>query len=559
MHLSSAEVVIFFLSISVMLLFAKLFGELMRKLKQPAVIGEILAGIILGPTFFGYFFPDVYNNIFNESENSIIILQGITTLGVVMLMLVSGLEVDLGMVLSQGKPALLTSFFGVLFPFSTGFAVAYFFPLILGSAESNNKIIFALFIGIAVSITALPVVARTLMDLKIFKSKIGSLIISSAMFNDLVGWILFSLLLGLVGAKAAQFNFTLIIFLLFAFLFFTLFIGRKIFDYFIPIVYNKTTHPGGMLNFVLISGFLGAAFTEFIGIHAIFGAFIIGIAIGDSANLKIETKETINQFVTNIFAPLFFVSIGLRTNFILHFNPLAVISLLLIAFTGKVIGSSLGAFLGGIKKYDTLLVGFGLNSHGVMEIVLGLLALEVGLIDENLFVALVTMALVTSISSAPLMSIFIKKSMREKSFNFLLNRDLFYLTEVTNKYEILKELSEKVSAKINFSAAKIFNEIWKREETMPTGIQNYLAIPHAKIIVDEPVVAVAVSKEGIDFSAFDGIKSKIIVMLITPVGENELQLNLLAEISNKFKDKKKIETLISLENSDEIFNELKKL
>ena len=559
MHLSSAEIVIFFLSISVMLFFAKFFGEMLRKLKQPAVIGEILAGIILGPTLFGFFFPDAYNQIFNESQNSIIILQGITTLGVVMLMLVSGLEVDLGMVLSQGKPALLTSSFGVLFPFATGFVIAYFFPSLLGSAESENKIIFALFIGIAVSITALPVVARTLMDLKIFKSKIGSLIISSAMFNDLVGWILFSLLLGLVGTKAAHFNFTLIILLLFAFLFFTLFIGRKIFDYFIPIVYDKTTHPGGMLNFVLIFGFLGAAFTEYIGIHAIFGAFIIGIAIGDSVHLKIETKETINQFVTNIFAPLFFVSIGLRTNFIAHFNPLVVITLLIIAFTGKVIGSSLGAYLGGTKKNDALLVGFGLNSHGVMEIVLGLLALEVGLIDENLFVALVTMALVTSISSAPLMSIFIKRSIREKSFNFLLDRDLFYFTEVTNKSEILKELSEKVSAKINFPAAKIFNKIWKREETMPTGIQNYLALPHAKMVIDEPVVTVAISKEGIDFSAFDRLKSKVIVLLITPTRESELQLNLLAEISNKFKDINKIENILSIENTDKIFDELKKL
>lgn len=559
MHLSSTEIVIFFISISVMLFFSRLGGELIRKLKQPAVIGEILAGIILGPTLFGFFFPEIYNKLFFSSQNSIIILEGITTLAVVMLMLVSGLEVDLGVVLSQGKPAFFTSLFGILFPFSFGFFISYLFPDLLNPEGKTSNLIFSLFIGTAVSITALPVVARTLMDLKIFKSKIGSLIIASAMFNDLVGWIFFSLLLGLVGSQSAHFSFDQILILLFSFLFTILIIGRKVFNYFIPIVYEKTIYPGGILNFVLIFGFLGAAFTEYIGIHAIFGAFIIGIAIGDSAHLKVETKETISQFVTNIFAPLFFVSIGLRTNFASYFDPLLVSILLIIAFSGKVLGSSLGAFLGGIKKYETFIIGFGLNSHGVMEIVLGILALQVGLINEKLFVALVTMALITSISSAPLMNIFIKKNSKTKSFNYLINKKLFHFTSMENKIDVLKQLSDKISLTMGISSDKIFQAIWKREEIMPTGIQNYLAIPHAKMNVNEPVVAIAVSQSGIDFSAFDGLKSKIIILLITPSNENELQLNLLAEISNKFKDRERIEKL--LQNTDEeiFIKELSKL
>lgn len=558
MHLTSGEIVVFFISISLMLFFSRLCGELIRKLKQPAVIGEILAGIILGPTLFGHFSPVIYDKIFFSSQNSVIILQGITTLGVVMLMLVSGLEVDLGVVLSQGKPAVLTSLLGISLPFIIGFLVSYFYPHLFGNVKTSN-LLFAAFIGIAVSITALPVVARTLMDLKIFKSKIGSLIIASAMFNDLIGWISFSVLVGLVGAQSTHFNFYEIIILLFLFLFIVLIIGRKFFNYLIPIIYDKTIYPGGILNFVFIMGFLGAAFTEYIGIHAIFGAFIVGIAIGDSANLRIETKETINQFVTNIFAPLFFVSIGLRTNFIAHFNPLTVLVLLLIAFIGKVLGSSSGALFGGIKKYDSLIIGFGLNSHGVMEIILGLLALEIGLINENLFVALVTMALATSISSAPLMNIFIKKSHQTRTFNYLINKNLLYFTSLNNKGDVIKELAQKVSAPFKIDEDEIFNSVWKREEIMPTGIQNYLALPHAKMNISSPIIAIAISKNGIDFSASDGLKSHIIVLLITPVNDSEIQLNLLAEISSKFQDINKVKKLLYIDNKDDVFNELKNL
>jgi len=559
MNLEPSEIVILFLSISIMLFAARFFGELLRKLKQPAVIGEIIAGIIIGPTLFGYFFPDFYNKLFFESENSVIIMQGITTLGVVMLMLVSGLEVDLGVVLSQGKPAFFTSLLGVFIPFTSGFLLAYFNPYLLGYNKDISVLIFGLFIGTAVSITALPVVARTLMDLKIFKSKIGSLIVASAMFNDLIGWIIFSVILGLVGSHSTAFGFSEVIIYLSAFILIALTIGRKILNYVIPIIYKKTINPGGILNFVFILGFLGAAFTEFIGIHAIFGAFIIGIAIGDSAHLKIETRESINQFVTNIFAPLFFVSIGLRTSFIQNFDLGLVIVVIILAFIGKVIGSSLGAYFGGIKFFDSLTVGFGMNSRGAMEIVLGILALQVGLIDEKLFVALVMMALATSISSAPLMSIFIKLSEKTRSFNYMLDSNIIYFTDKLSKEELLKEMVEKISSTTHLTSEKILDEVLKREQTLPTGIQNFLALPHAKLNINEPAILVAISKSGIDFSAFDGIPSKFIVLILTPISDSELQLNLLAEISNKFKNKAEIERIIQLNSTNEILQEIKKL
>jgi len=217
MNFTSSEIVIFLLIIAMMLFLARGIGELLRLIRQPIIIGEIIAGILLGPTLLGSVAPELYNNLFVDSSNITAAMQGITTLAVVMLMLVSGLEVDLNVVLRQGKVASITSLMGIVFPFILGFSFAYLFPEALGIMNINDRLVFSLFIGTALSITALPVVARTLMDLNLFKSEIGFIIIASAMFNDLIGWIIFSVLLGMVGEGSHGFSFASTVILTFSF------------------------------------------------------------------------------------------------------------------------------------------------------------------------------------------------------------------------------------------------------------------------------------------------------------------------------------------------------
>lgn len=170
---------------------------------------------------------------------------------------------------------------------------------------------------------------------------------------------------------------------------------------------TKLSWPGGVLSISLGICLLSAAFTESINIHAILGAFIAGIAFGDSVQLKEQAREIIHQFVTNFFAPLFFVSIGLKVNFIQNFDLQIVLIVLILAYVGKVLGAFIGARIGGMSKNHALAVGFGMNARGAMEIILGTLALNAGLISKPIFVALIIMALVTSITSAPLMKRFI--------------------------------------------------------------------------------------------------------------------------------------------------------
>lgn len=559
MNLSSIEIVYFLLSIGVILLVGRGIGEILRKFKQPIVVGEIIAGIFLGPTIFGSLFPGLYNSLFNYSSSMSFAFNGITELSLVMLLLVLGLEIDLSLALTQGKTAFVISIFGVVFPFVIGFFFAYLFPLQMGINNLDMRLPFALFIGTALSITALPVVAKALMDLNIFKTEIGLLIITSAMFNDLIGWIIFSIIIGMIGYSMHSMELPWLLLSLLGFILFTLLIGRKIINYIIPKLEKFTSYPGGILNFIFVLGLFCAAFTEYIGVHAIFGAFIIGIAVGDSVNLKQDAREIIQQFVTNIFAPIFFVSIGLKINFVANFDFFLLAAFLVMSVGGKMLGSLLGAKLGGIEKNKSIIIGFGLSAHGTMEIILGTIALQNNLIQEKVFVALVIMALITSIASAPLMSFFLKKSKQLLTFTGLLKPDNIIFTNASSKEEVIKELCLKASKSYKLNYEKLLGDVMSREKLISTGLEKHLAIPHAKTNVQNPITAIAVHKNGVEFDSLDGLPAKIIVLLITPLDNAELQLKFLAEIAGKLGNADIINNLVESKTSADLILNIKQL
>jgi Kef-type K+ transport system membrane component KefB len=399
--LSQHEVMSLLIQLSVMLMMGRLFAEAARKIKQPAVVGEILAGIILGPTILGMIEPEWFHGLF-PAGSSALVLDGFVQVAVVMLLFIAGLEVDLHIVLQQGRQAIYTSSLGLIIPFAFGFMFPYFFPAFFESMDETRHLAYSLFMGTSMAITALPVIARILMDLGIFKSRMGMLVISSAMINDLIGWLIFSVVLGMIGKEQSMSIWNTVL-LTVGFTVLMLTIGRGLINRVLPWVNQKLAWPGGVLSLALALCFLAAAFTEYIGIHAVFGAFIVGVALGDSEHLSERAKEIVHQFINNIFAPLFFVGIGLKVNFIANFDLTLTLAIIAIAFAGKIIGSGWGTRLGGFTWRESLAAAFGMNARGAMEIILGLVALENGLINEKVFVSLVIMALVTSMSSGPLM------------------------------------------------------------------------------------------------------------------------------------------------------------
>ncbi|MBI1768560.1 MAG: cation:proton antiporter [Bacteroidetes bacterium] len=407
-RLGHSDVAHLLLQLSVMLLMARLLAEASRKFRQPAVVGEIIAGILLGPTILGMINPDWFHSLFPVPSASATILSGLVQAAMVMLLFIAGLEVDLHIVWQQRRQALSTSLLGLVIPFFIGFIFPYSFPKFFGIADSTQLLVFALFMGTAMGISALPVIVRILMDLNIFKTRIGLLVVTSAMVDDVIGWIIFSIILGMIG-RQGQISVGYTIGLTISFVLIMLTIGRGVLNRVLPWINSKLAWPGGVLSLSLSLCFLAAAFTEYIGIHAIFGAFIIGVALGDSEHFSERAKEIVHQFINNIFAPLFFISIGLRVNFITNFDWLLTLIIIVIAFAGKILGCGLGTRLGGFSWRESFAAACGMNARGAMEIILGIVALENGLINERVFVSLVIMALVTSISSGPLMKLLLKK------------------------------------------------------------------------------------------------------------------------------------------------------
>ena len=535
--LTHSETTAMFLALGVLLASARVLGETARRFNQPAVLGEILAGILLGPTVFGALAPGWSAFLFPQSGGGALALDGLMTLAITLFLLVAGLEVDLSTIWRQGKLAINVGVAGVVVPFAVGFGAAWFVPELMGREPGGDAMLFALFMATALSISALPVIAKTLMDLNLYRSDLGMLVVAAAVFNDLVGWIVFAIILGLLGTgpdNALSIGQTIFLTLFFAL--FMLTVARWLINRALPWIHAHASWPGGVLGFALALALIAAAFTEWIGIHAIFGAFLAGVALGDSKHLRERTRATIEQFVSFIFAPLFFAGIGLKVDFVAQFDLLLVLAVLIIATLGKVLGCGLAGRFSGLGRREAWALGFGMNARGAMEIILGLLALKYGLIGERLFVALVVMALVTSLMSGPLLQKVLRLKKPRRFSDFLSARTFVNHLKARSRQEVVAELAKAAADVAGLDAAEVVDGVMIREEMMATGIGNGLAVPHARLRgLERPVVAVGLSAAGIDFDAPDGQPARLIFLLLTPVHDDGAHLELLADIATVFK------------------------
>ena len=545
---------------AVLLGLARFMGEMARQLGQPAVLGEILAGVLLGSTVFGSIAPEAYRWLFPIMPGAPVAIaeEGFIIMSATLLLLVVGLEVDLSTVWRQGKAMGLVSAFGIAIPMAIGSTLGWFAPSLLGvnHVDPQLQLPFAIFTGIAMSITALPVIAKILMDLNLAKSDMGMLVISSAMLNDLVGWIGFAVVLALlphgdggdaahaVGEAAAQAteaaggsaSVLWTIGLTLGFLAFMMTVGRWILHFTMPYIQSRWSYPGGVLGFVFVVALLCAALTEHLGIHSIFGAFIAGVAIGDSHHLRQRTRDVIHQFVTNIFAPVFFASIGLRINFIDSFYLPAVLIVLGVAIVGKVGGCYLGAKVAGLSPRESWGVGFGMAAQGAVGIILGQLAYQAGLISDELLVAIVIMALGTSLLAGPAMQKVLRLKTQKQLHTVLGDRHILIDPPAQTIKEVLRSLSERAAELTSGTDAEvIFREVWAREQAIHTALPNGLAVPHARLdSLSKPCVVIARSREGIDFDAIDGQLSRLIFLILTPTDQPDTQIEMLSLIAKAF-------------------------
>lgn len=543
-RLTPQQIVTLLVSLGVLLATARLLGELARRFHQPSIVGELLAGLVLGPTLLGRIAPGFHDSLFPPGDAEIrLLIQGIALLAIVMFLLVAGIEVDLSTVWRLGRAALSVSVGGIVLPFALGLAAAWLVPGIFHIPTGVSPKVFALFLATALSISALPVIAKTLLDLRLFRSDIGMVVISAAVIDDLTGWTIFAVLLGMMGQTGAAgdshhgggIGMTIFLTLLFAGTMLTL--GRYLIDRSLAWVNAHASWPGGILSYAMVLALLGAALTEWIGVHAIFGAFFVGVAIGDSSHLRQHTRTILEQFVSFIFAPIFFATIGLRIDFFAHFDLLLVVVVFVIACAAKVIGCTVGARIGGMSKRESLAVGFGMNARGAMETILALLALQRGVIDERMFVALVVMAVGTSMLGGPAMQRILRMPRPRHLADYLDSKAFVGAIRATDRRGVIDEICISVCGRMGLSFDKIRDAVWLRESAMPTGVGGGIAVPHARIEgLAAPIIGVGLSQSGIDFDAPDGEPAQLIFMILTPKDEEGVQVEILAEIARTFRD-----------------------
>jgi Kef-type K+ transport system membrane component KefB/mannitol/fructose-specific phosphotransferase system IIA component (Ntr-type) len=541
--IAPSELTVLLLALAVLLGLARLLGETARRLGQPAVLGEIVAGIVLGPTIFGAVSPELFEWLFlpgATAHPTRIALEGIVVLSATLLLMVVGMEVDLSTVWRQGRATLMVSAMGLALPFALGFSLGLWQPAVLsGVGPSGSPLAFALFVGIAMSITALPVIAKIMMDLNLAKSDMGALVISSAMLNDLVGWIGFAVVLALMpvaGAAAADApSVPVTITLTLLFLVAMLTAGRWLLNRALPYVQAHSSWPGGVLGFVFVVALVCAALTESLGVHSIFGAFIAGVAIGDSVHLTHRTRETINQFVTNFFAPIFFASIGLRVNFIDDFAWQTVVVVFIVALTAKVVGCYSGARFARMGKRESWAVGFGMASQGTVGLILGQLALTAGLITNELMVAIVILALGTSLLAGPAMQNILRAPTKRRLIDLLSDRHIIINLEATDAESAIGEMTKRAAQITGLDAELLNNAVLERERVMATGLPNGLAVPHARVsALNKPCVILGRSTNGIPFDAPDSQPARLVFLLLTPLQQPESQIELLNTVSQTF-------------------------
>ncbi len=527
------EVLSYLLGIAVLLGVAHGLGQLCRRIGIPAVAGEIVGGIVVGKSVLGRLSPAAFTWLFPEGAAKTM-LSGYTTIAVMLLLVVAGLEIDLSVVKRSGKVVVLTAAAGVVLPFALGYGLGFLLPDgdLVGPGRRQ---LHAAFLGIALSISALPVIAKTLLELGLMKTDLGLIILSAAVLNDLAGWIGFSVLSrqfekGAPGPGALALSVGLTA----AFVVAALLVVRPFADrVFARIQGPKDASSGKVLAFIMVMALIGASATQAAGMHPVFGGFVMGIALGDSSRLREQTRQQLHDFVTYVFTPVFFATMALRFDFLASFDLRLTLVVMAIACMAKIAGSSVGARVGGVAWRESLAIGFGLNSRGAMEILLAVLALEAGIIREPMFVALVIMALATSMMSGPALVKLLKP--KSSPLVALLRAGKIVLDPVmTSRTELIWAMSDAAAEAMGRpeAANQIGGLVLEREEMASTGAGDGVAFPHAEVPgLAGPSLTLARLGRGVDFDAPDGQPVRLVFLLLMPPREYDRHLQLLSALA----------------------------
>ncbi len=560
-YLNEQNIFIFLVQVFLLLGLARTLGELFRKWKQPTLTAEILVGILLGPTIFGRFLPFLHQIIFPKETIQQNMLETVAWLGVLFFLLKTGLELDFSSAWRQRGDALKISFTDLTVPMVVAFIPCLFLPAYY-MGQPNQRLIFALFIATIMTISALPVTARVLHDLNLYKTDVGFLIMCALSVNDLIGWMIFTLILGFFTQVNLEFGKILTILAsTIGFTVFCLTAGRHLANYAISKIKEKRLpEPSTSLTFICLLGILCGAATLKIGIHALFGFFIAGIMAGEAKALPEKTRHVISEMVYAIFIPLFFANVGLKIDFFNNFDIFLVIFIIIIGIFGRFLGAWLGVTFTKHSRANRFLISIAHIPGGEMQIVVGIRALEYGLITECVFVAIVFGAVVSSIMLGPLMSYALKRRKEINILEYFLRRAILPELKAGDRDSAIRELSLVVAEQENLlNAEEVYSAVINRENAMGTAIEEGVAFPHAYIpALRSPIIGFGRSVEGIEWNSPDGKPTHFIFLILSPLEENGTQLQILRLIATAMGDKKTRDAIMEAKETKEIWEVLGK-
>ncbi len=400
--------------ILLLLVVGRLLGEGMHRIGQPALMGPLLAGMVLGPSLFGWIWPEAQHFIFPNNETQRGMIDGLSQVGILMLLLLTGMETDLRLVRKSGGSAIAIALCGIAFPFACGFALGEFGPQSLFGAPGAGRLATALFLGAALSISSIKIVAMVVREMNFMRRNLGQMIVATAIMEDTVGWVIIAIIFGITGASTdggaagtvdlMQLTKTVggvVLFLAFCFT-----IGRWLVFTAIRWVNDNFRSDFPVITMILVIMGSFALMTQMLGVRTVLGAFMAGALIGESPIMTNHIQGQLRGMITAFFMPIFFGMSGLSADLtILKDGKIALltIGLVLIASVGKFSGAFAGALLGRLTWREGVALGCAMNARGSTEVIVASIGLSMGALTQNLYTMIVAMAVITTMAMPPML------------------------------------------------------------------------------------------------------------------------------------------------------------
>jgi Kef-type K+ transport system membrane component KefB/nucleotide-binding universal stress UspA family protein len=435
----------------------RLLGEVMNRIGQPSVMGMLLGGIVLGPSVLGALWPDLQHTLFPRTPEQKAMLDGISQFGILLLLLLTGMETDLKLVRTVGRAALSISVTGVAVPFICGFTLGQLLPESL-LPHSDARLLTSLFLGTALSISSIKIVAAIVREMGFTRRNLGQIIVASAICEDSIGWVIIAVIFSLAQAgtidlvSVSKSVLGTAVFLIASFT-----VGRRIVYFLIQWANDHFRSDFPVITTILVIMGAMALTTHFIGVHTVLGAFVSGVLIGESPILSKHIDEQLRGLILAFFMPVFFGIAGLSADLTVLKQPalfLMTLGVIAIASFGKFAGAFLGGEMGGMTRREAFALACGMNARGSTEVIIATIGLSMGALTQDLFTMIVTMAVVTTMAMPPMLRWALSRVPMRKAERERLEREEFEARGfVSNLERLLLAVDESPNGKFAASLA----------------------------------------------------------------------------------------------------------